>query len=181
MKNIDEESASEIKLQSINLSYTLSYEEAYEAFFLLSSKFSKKIKQAVSFILLAVAAILVVFYALNPYNLEYFVLPFLSLGVFLYVQYYPQYKAKNGAKKVKLAKGTYKIIFFTDGRIKPFNGEEISVSVDKDSRAFETETLFVIRPDRSNTFCFPKRVIKEKEINLVRETLYKYMKKFEMR
>jgi hypothetical protein len=162
----------------ITFKYSLSYDEAYDAFLILSARGRKRTRDAVAVILMILAAALTVLYAFHPYHIEYFLLALLVLATFGGVVYYPKIKAHVGAKRVEKARGVYDVEFLAEGYIKTPDGSCLEMSGDKDARVFETETLFVLRPDRQNTFCLPKRVMSDQDISLVRSIVAENVKNF---
>ncbi len=156
---------------SAHFAYKLTFDEAFEAFLLLAEKRSRRTRYILACALMVLAAAFVVAYALNPTNLNYFFLPLCAVAVFFLIIYYPRLKAAKGAKKVARLGGTYKVSLSSDGYLTPTGEAAIALSGDKNARAFETDGLFVIRPDSQHTFCFPKRCMSGKEIALTRETL----------
>ena len=164
--------------QWVSLRYSLSYDEAFDAFLLLSARGSKRHRDITAVALIVLAALLTVLYAFYPYQLEYFFLAVLALATFGGVMYYPRIKAHAGAKRVAKARGVYKVDLSTAGRLRTADWTCLELSGDKDARAFETEALFVLRPDRQHTFCLPKRIMAEHEIDLIREVVAAHVKKF---
>ena len=164
--------------QWIGFQYSLSYDEAFEAFLLLSARGRKRNRDFTAVALIVLAAGLTVLYAYNPYQLEYFLMAALVLATFGGVVYYPKIKARSGAKRVAGAQGLYKVELSTDGHIRAAAGPGLELAADKDARAFETDTLFVLRPDRQHTFCLPKRIMTGREIELTRSIVADHVKKF---
>lgn len=164
--------------KGLSFRYSLTYEEAFEAFLLLAARGNERARRFIALLLIALAAVLTVFYAWQPYHIEYFFLALLSLASFGGVVYYPRIKAHKGAKSVEKAAGIYKVKLLPEGELLSSDGEKIPLTGDKDARAFETENLFVIRPDRMNTFCLPKRIMSSAEISKVHHLLKEYVKKF---
>jgi len=163
---------------SVSFSYSISYDEAYAAFKLLSNRIAPKYRTVISIVLIGVAVVLIALYAINPYNLEYFLLPALCLALYMGIVYYPETKARSGARKVASIKGVYKIELFASGYIKPFGEQKLPLSNDKWARAFETEALFALRPDRTHTFCLPKRIMSEEQAIFVRQAIISGGSKF---
>lgn len=164
--------------QWISFKYSLEYDEAFEAFFLLAARGRKRNRDITAVILFVLAAVLTVLYALYPYRLEYCFLAFLTLITFGGVVYYPRIKAHCGAKKVAGARGVYKVGLSRSGRIRSADGPPLELAGDKDARAFESDAIFVLRPDRRNTFCLPKRAMNNSEIERVRGIVAGHVKKF---
>ena len=164
--------------ERLSFKYGLSYEEAFDAFLLLAARGRKRNRDITAAALIVLAAVLTVLYALNPYKVEYFLLAGLALATFGGVAYYPTVKARSGARRVAGARGIYKVGLSSAGYIRAAGGADLELAGDKDARAFETETLFVLRPDRQNTFCLPKRIMTEREIGLTRSIVAGHVKKF---
>jgi hypothetical protein len=165
-------------VKTLNLSYELTYDEIYEALLMIVDKRSRKSRYIVSVILCVIAAILVVQYAMDMYAIQYAFLGLVSALLAFLVIWYQPHKAKRGAKKISKLKGTYKIKLSSDGYITPYGADALAISGDKDCRAFETDTIFALRMTTVHNFCFPKRAMNSFEINLTREILQKYARKY---
>ncbi|MCD8190561.1 MAG: hypothetical protein LUD78_10140 [Clostridiales bacterium] len=162
----------------ISVRYELRYEEAYEALRLIVDRRSRRSRQIMGYMLLALAVVCVALYAHDPYGLQFALLAIL-LAVFSFlVLWTPHFKAQKGARAITRRKGYYQYTLSGEGYILLTNGTKIDLKGDKDCRAHETETLFAIRPDRINTFSLPKRCLTESEILLTREILDYYVRVF---
>lgn len=162
-------------VKNLSLSYVLTYDEALSSFLFVSTRHSKTTRKILSILLLTLTAVLVILYGFYPYHLEYMILSLLSLAAWAMVMPYPSYKAKRGAKAVARAKGEYKVELFSDGYIQPWGGQRLPLSGDKAARGYETDELFVLRPDSLHTFCLPKRVMTPSEIAFVHELFAQYL------
>ena len=160
---------------SYRFSYDLTYDEAYKAFSLLAFKRSNKFRLIAGIVLTAAAVLMLVLFALDNAKVMDLFLAIIAILLLFYLIYFPVLKARKGARAVKKAKGTYRVAITDTGTISLPHAKPINLQSDKDSRAIETDELFVIRPDSSHTFCIPKRVMKEKEIYGVREILSAYI------
>ena len=163
---------------TLKFTYQLSYDEAYEAFFLLSMKWSKKIRIILTVVLTAIAACFLAFYAFNGKNIYYFFLAIVDIFLLYYLVYMPVLKAKHGAQKVCRQHGTYKVELTQDGRI--LSGHEVlAIAGDASARAIETTRSYIIRPDGQHTFCIPKRIMnvqEQKETEHILRAACKYKK-----
>lgn len=155
--------------------YKLSYEEAYEAFLLISMKWSKKVRTVIGVLLTLIAGGMLAAYAADSQKIHYFFMVILAILLLYYLIYVPVLKAKRGAQKVARQNGVYKVKITEEGKLKS-EKEMIDLAGDKDARAIETETLYVLRPDNMHTFCIPKRIMKKDEIEAVREILKVHVK-----
>ena len=162
----------------ISFEYSLSYDEAFDAFLLLAARGRKRHRDITAVALIVLAAALTALYAFHPYQLEYFLLAALALATFGGVVYYPRMKAHSGARQVAKAQGVYKVELSTAGYLRTADGPRLELSGDKDARAFETGALFVLRPDRQHTFCLPKRIMADREADLIRSVVAGHVKKF---
>lgn len=174
----DSRPAAEEPVRFFYLSYDMTYGEIYETLLMIIDKRSKKARFGVGLLLLAAAAACAILFAMNPYGLVF------EMGAVLFALFsflvlaYPGIKAKQGAKKISRQKGTYKIKLFSDGYILPHGKERMDIRGDKDCRAFESDTVFALRLDRMTNFCLPKRRMNGSEIQLTREILQKYARRF---
>ncbi len=162
---------------TLRFRYSLSYGEAFEAFYRLAARGGVRARKIASFGLLLISAALIFMYALEPARLEYFFLPLLCLAMYFGLMYYPGLKARRGARHVAAAGGQYLVEIGAEGLIRAA-GEEVKLAGDRDARAFESAELFIIRPDRAHTFCLPKRIMKEAEALELRGILRKHLKNF---
>ena len=165
-------------VRSISLSYDMTYGEVYEALLMIVDRRSKKARCGVGIFLLAIAAVCAVLFAMNPYGLMFEIGALLFALFSFLVLAYPGIKAKQGAKKISRRKGTYKVKLFSDGYIVPYGREKLDIRGDKDCRAFESDAVFALRLDRMTNFCLPKRRMNGSEIQLTRDTLQKYARRF---
>lgn len=156
--------------------YKLTYKEVYDAYLQLSFKWNKKIYQLVLILLAVIAAGLLFGYFLDNQKVHYFFMAAMAIMLLFYQLYVPIIKAKKGASKTVKQGGTYKIIISSEGEVTLPQMVKISIAGDKDSRAVETDKIFVIRCDRTNTICLPKRIIKEQELEGLREIIKAYVK-----
>ena len=175
-RNWDEITLPEDVKESYRFSYKLSYDEAYEAFTALAFKRSKTFQISAGIALTAAAVFLLVSFALDNTKVMNLFLALIDVLLLFYLIYFPVLKARKGARSVAKADGIYKIEITDTGTIRLPNAEPIDLDGDKDARAVETDTIFVIRPDTGHTFCIPKRVMNEKEVYGVREILKAYIK-----
>jgi hypothetical protein len=157
--------------------YQLEYQEAYEAFLLLATKGSQTTRAAVLAGLFLVGAFLTFQYGLNPSHVEYLLLALLAVATFLGVAAAPSWRAKRGASQVARQLGSY-CVGLGNGFVSTPDGERWPLAGDSLARAVETETLFIIRPDRINTFCLPKRILTTEQQDAVRNILTKNLKNF---
>lgn len=161
---------------SYGFTYNLNYDEAYDTFLLLSRKWSKKISIIIGIALTVIAVVMLVLNFLDNRKVHYFFIAIIAVLLLFYLIYVPVLKAKRGANKVQKQKGTYKIQVTSRGKIVLPRKDAIDLAGDKDARAIETQKLFAVRTDGTNTFCFPKRIMKENEIEGIREILKAYLK-----
>lgn len=161
--------------KSLKFVYKLNYDEIYEAFYVLNMKWGKGVRNVLTVILTVIAIGMLMVYYMDSQKIHCFLLAVFAILLLYCIIYVPVLKARKGAKKVSEKKGTYKVELTWEGKI--ISGTEIiELAADKDARAIETENIFVIRPDNIHTFCLPKRIITNKEIDEIRKLLHKYMK-----
>ena len=162
--------------ESYRFSYSLSYEEAYSAFSALAFKRSRRFQLAAGIVLTAAAVLMLVLFALDPRKVMDLFLAIVAILLLFYLIYFPVLKAKRGARSVARTGGTYRVEITDMGTISIPHQKPIDLDGDKDARAIETPFLFIIRPDTAHTFCIPKRVMKDHEVNGVRDILSSYMR-----
>ena len=163
------------KNSPLSFRYKLSYDEAYEAFYLLSFRRSRTFKLAVGCGLVAVIVVLLILFVLDPRKIHYFMIVILALLLLFYLIYMPAIKARRGARQVAKTDGTYQLELTEDGQLRLQN-ETIPLAGDKNARAYETDRIFAIRTDTARTFCLPKRLMAEEQIGRVRQVLTQYTK-----
>jgi hypothetical protein len=176
-----ENKSNDINKYLCELQYTLTYEEAYEAFLWMADKFGKKVRVILSMIVALACGVMLYLQYREPMAIQYTVLTIIGIVILFQLLYLPIIKAKKGAAVVKNKGGEYRYSITGDGYIHLFKGEDIPLVGDKDARAYETDTLFVLRPDRIHTFCIPKRVLSESDENDLREIFKTAFKKLENR
>lgn len=165
--------------ETVEFVYKLTYEESYEAFYVLSLKWGKKVKNVLSVLLTAVAAGMLIAFYLDSRKIHCFFIAVLAIVLLYNLLYAPVLKAKKGARSVRRQKGTYQMRLTEEGKIQS-QGHVLKLREDKDARAIETERIFVLRPDRLHTFCLPKRILTQDEMDWVRCILKKNVKYIKM-
>lgn len=166
-------------MDSVKFRYDINYQEAYETFYAILDRRSRASKITV-FILSAVCAIsMIVMYARYPQYIGYSFLALLCVLMMFGVWYVPVIKSRKGAQKVSRVKGKYELKLTKEGDLELKKGQKISLNGDKDARACETGIVFAIRPNRTMTFCIPKRILNPDEIIFVREVLELKVKCFQ--
>ena len=161
---------------TLTFTYQLSYDEIYEAFFLLSMKWSKKTRMVLTGALTVIAICFLVLFAFNRNKFHYFFLAVVDIFLLSYLVYIPALKARRGAKKVCSQKGSYHVKLTEKGQIISGN-KSIAIAGDANARAIETASSYIIRPDGQHTFCIPKRVMsiqEQKETERILRTACKY-------
>lgn len=156
--------------------YQLNYDEIYEAFFLLSMKWSKKTRMVFTAVLTAIAVCFLALFAFNRNRISCFFLAVVDIFLLSYLVYIPALKARRGAKKVYSQKGSYQVELTTKGQI--ISGNTcIALAGDVNARAIETSASYIIRPDGQHTFCIPKRVMtpsEQEETEMILRAACKY-------
>ncbi|MDR1431363.1 MAG: YcxB family protein [Propionibacteriaceae bacterium] len=157
--------------RSYALRYELTYQEAYEAFSLLADKRGKKWRYAAFAAIGVAAAISLALLLIDPRGLQYSMLTVLCAALMLYVMYWPAVKARRGARAVTRSGGSYRYQLGYRRGIVLDNGQAVPLNGDLDARAIESGTAFIIRTDRQNSFCIPKRILTEEEVPAIRRLL----------
>ena len=155
-------------MNKVDLKYKLTYQEAYEAFYVLASRLSRKIRILISVILTAIAAVLLVLFAMESTRAHYFFLAICSVALLFYILYQPVISARRGARQVERVNGTYHVIVHEDGTIDLPGEKNLKVKGDKYARTIETDEVFALRIDAQHTICIPKRVMKDADEELIR-------------
>lgn len=167
--------------EAYSFQYKLNYDEAYETFLLLSTKWSRKVRLIITTAVIAIAVVLLILYFLDSRKAHLFFIAIVAIALLGYMLYFPPIKAKRGAARVQKTGGTYKIVLTADGQVVLPNSQSIPLNGDKQSRVLETERIFAIRADRLNTICIPKRVIKKADEENVRTLLKSHLKYQDLR
>lgn len=155
--------------------YKLTYDEIYDSFLLLNQRWGKKGRIFVGAALIIITIAMLAGYYLDSQKMHYFLLAIFSILLLYYLIYVPVIKAKRGAQKVSKINGRYRVKIRANGKIQA-ETEVIDIAGDKDARVIETDRLYVLRPDNRHTFCLPKRIMKQDEIEEIRELLKGYVK-----
>lgn len=157
-----------VKMQKFQ--YTLTYDEAFEAFYLLTFRRTKRTRILAEIMLTVIAVIMLILYALKPIRIHYLYLTVIAILLLFYLLYYPYAKARKGAKSVVAAKGTYQVGVSSDGKLH-FGKKAVPLKGDKYARAIETKNSFIVRPNQETTVCIPKRILSKSNEDFIREQL----------
>lgn len=161
---------------TLTFTYQLSYDEIYEAFFLLSMKWSRKTRMVLTGVLTFIAICFLILFAFDRTRMYCFFLAIVDIFLLSYLVYIPALKARRGAKKVCSQKGSYHVKLTEKGQI--ISGDKcIALAGDANARAIETASSYIIRPDGQHTFCIPKRIMsvqEQKETETILRTACKY-------
>ena len=155
--------------------YSLTYQEAYDAFLALAMRYTKKVKYGLMAAIVLITVICMVMFITNPERFYVFFMVIFAVLMTAYLFYMPVIKAKKGACQVARINGTYEVTITSAGRI-VLAGEEDDLKQDKNSRAVELKESFAIRVNSYTTVCIPKRVMRESQIEAVREILKEFIK-----
>lgn len=163
---------------SLAFRFTLTYEEIREAFLMIIDRRSRTSRLAMNISLFLLALVCVCLYALYPQGLQFALMACLFAFFSFLVCVYPSWKAGRAARIVVKKGGTYKFSLSSEGYFILPGGEKLLLKGDSRSRAFETDTLFAVRPDRYHTICLPKRVIRTSDLIQVRSILQSNIRAF---
>ena len=158
-------------MKKLDVTYQLSYDEAFEAFKVLASRRSPAVRNAIIAILVVIAVVMLVLYGVNGIGIHYLFLAIISIVLLAYIIYHPVLSAKRGANGVARARGKYHVVLHDDGTMDLPREEGIKLHGDKYSRIIETDNVFAIRPDGEHTVCIPKRILNNKETEFVRSLM----------
>ena len=164
---------------SYHFDYKLSYDEAYETFYKLAFRWSRKFQLIVGILLTVIAVVMLILFAMDSRRIHFFFIAIVCVIMLGYLIYMPTLKAKKGAANVAKAGqrgGKFHLSIYPDGHLTLGDGEDVGLQDVKGGRAIETKDLFIIRPDSLHTCCLPKRIMKAKEEDGVREILGQYLK-----
>lgn len=84
---------------TLEFTYQLNYDEIYEAFFLLSMKWSRKTRKILTIILTLIAICFLVLFAFNRNRIYSFFFAVVDICLLSYLVYIPDLKSRKGAKK----------------------------------------------------------------------------------
>ena len=159
-----------------SFTYRMSYDEAFDAFSNLASKWKPKTQKIISAVIAVIAVVFLIIFIADNTKIHYFVIALIAIAILALVVYGPVLKAKSGAAKVSKTGGTYRVEVMSDGGIKLPNGEVVRLDGDKSARSVETSGVFAIRADNAHTFCIPKRIVNSKDQGDIRKILETYTK-----
>lgn len=147
--------------------YRLSYQEAYDTFYLLATRLTRKKKIIYGILLTAIAVLSLVFYGLDTRKVHLCLLAIFAAVLLFYLLYYPVFSARKGAAKVVKLNGNYQFTVNQLGQITLPQSRDtqtghciVTLGEDKHSRVLETDTIYAIRADAQTTLCLPKRILK---------------------
>ncbi|MBQ0079178.1 MAG: hypothetical protein KBS66_04700 [Eubacterium sp.] len=155
--------------------YSLTYQEAYDAFLALAMRYTKKVKYALMAGIVAVTVICMIMFIMDPERFYMFLMIIIAVLMTLYLFYMPVIKAKKGANMVARINGTYEVAITSTGKI-ILAGQEDDLKQDKNARAVELRDSFAIRPNSYTTVCIPKRTMRPSQVEAIREILQEYVK-----
>lgn len=161
--------------------FSLTYEEARETFLLVIDHRSPAARRIMSGTLLLAAVLCVYLYAMHPYGLQFSLMALLFALFSFLVHSYPSLKAGRAARAVVRQHGIYELTLSENGCFILPGGKKLALNGDSRSRAFETDTLFAIRPDRFHTICIPRRCVPVSELERVRRILKTNVRTFHNR
>lgn len=155
-------------MKKIDLKYKLTYQEAYETFYVLASRLSRKTRIAIGVVLTVITAVLLVLFAMDGTRAHYLFLAICSVALLFYILYQPVISARRGARQVERTSGTYHVILHEDGTIDLPGEKNLKIKGDKYARIIETDSVFAMRVDTQHTICIPKRVMKDADEKFIR-------------
>lgn len=161
----------EKSIEKVRFRYKMTYDEVYEAFYLILDRRGSTARYVVSGILGLVSVGCILGYAKRPENITYSFLALLCAVFMLWLLSGIHIKAKKAAKRVCKNNGMYEVEIRENGYIYLNPNNRVKINGDKGSRGYETEKIFAVRTDRDHTFCLPKRMMNSREEAFVRNTL----------
>ncbi len=164
-------------MDKLELQYTILYQEAYEAFYVLASRRTIRTRNITAALLTVITVVMLVLYAKDGIGIHYLFLAICSVALLFYILYQPVISAKRGASKVEKTAGEYKISFYSDGTIQFPNGESLIINEDKYSRVVETEKVYALRINANYTVCIPKRILKKEDEEFIRVMFLRQLSK----
>lgn len=153
------------------LQYRLTYQEAYDTFYLMAFRQSKRTRLLFGICLTAITVLLLVFFALDSRTVYNLFLALIAILLLFYLIYHPTLAARRGAAKVAKTNGLYRITVHSSGQIDLPGNQTLKYGEDKYARAAETDSIFALRIDTQNTLCIPKRILQENEVQEIRKLL----------
>lgn len=149
--------------------YRLSYQEAYDTFYLLATRLTGRKKVIYGILLTAIAVLSLIFYGLDTRKVHLCLLAIFAAALLFYLLYYPALAARKGAAKVAKLAGNYQFTINQLGQItlpQPESSKNpciVTLGEDKHSRVLETDSIYAIRADAQTTLCLPKRILKKEQ------------------
>lgn len=157
--------------KKINVQYTLPYKDIYETFLILMRRGKGVIYQILSVVIISAGIFFLFLLFRNPARIDYSISALLAAFAIIASKCYPQYKARKNALRLSRIKGHYDITIYMQGIIQSKEEPGISLQSDRKARAFETERLFIVRPDANHTYSIPKTALSDSDVLFVRQTL----------
>ncbi len=167
----------DIPESDLRFTYKLTYQEAYDTFYLLASRQSKRTRILLGICLTAAAVCLLILFAADSRGIHYLFLAAIAILLLFYLLYHPVLSARKGARNVAKANGTYQITVNGSGRIRLPGNQTLQFGEDKYARAVETDSIFALRIDTQHTLCIPKRILKEREILQIRQMIEEHTRR----
>lgn len=152
----------------IKLDYKFKYDEIYSTFKLLAFRINNKIQIIIKFILVTIIIYTLIEFNIDKTKSNYYFVGVFSLALLIYLIYYPIIFARRKTKAIMKMGGRCKLIINDDGSISIPNNLKIEVKNNPSFKSYETDNVFIYNSPGSHTFCIPKRVLKDKEIEKLR-------------
>lgn len=149
-------------LFSADLRYRLTEQELLECFECLDSS-KVKSRKVNGIILLCLAALFTVLFAVDTRAVNYAYLAVLLVIACLLIRFYPRHRYTHAARTAASKGGVYRIRIYDNGCIKSDDSDMIQLSSPA-NRFYEGETTFTLVIGKAHKFCIPKSALPEPRI-----------------
>lgn len=142
----------------LQLCYQLEENELLECFSCLDSPKQSRARLVNEAILLLLACLFAVLYALNPAAVHYAVLVAALLLTCLAIRHIPPARRRRKARRMARHKGTYRLEIHGDGRVKGADTPLLEID-GNGCRFYESHLVYTLLLGKGYCFCIPKRVL----------------------
>ncbi len=157
-------------LFNADLQYKLTQSELLECFQCLDSS-KLRARQINEIIIMVLAAVSTVMFAMNTAALNYAVLAVILIITCAVIRYYPDWKYKQAAKNTASENGVYRVRIYDNGHIKSQDTEMLNL-LSPSNKFYEGDNTFSLVIGKSHKFCIPKTCLSASQIKLLEDALY---------
>lgn len=154
----------------LELCYQLEEDELLECFRWLDSPREGRARAVNEGVLLLLAALFALLYAVKPQAFHYMVLVVALLATLLAVRYLPQARRRRRARRMARQGGTYRLELRPDGRFQGAGTPVLELG-SRGDHLYEGPLTFTLLLGKEHRFCIPKRILTDPQQRCLRTLL----------